>query len=158
MAQRAETTVAEFFLTSCVWARFPDRFPLYAWTAESTHSDFVESRVYACLDATCHLHFWQNDRGLLRVTAVTWGWNRHRIRVSTERYIWRTFPRRSCRNWNLQPFDHESGALPTSYPGYENTQSIKMLNSTAESTEITTAFQHTPEYSWTQKQKENYLD
>ena len=30
-------------------------------------------KVYACLAVTCHLHFWQNDRGLLvlRATAVT---------------------------------------------------------------------------------------
>ena len=34
-------------------------------------------KVYACLAVTCHLHFWQNDRDLLRATAVTWGWNRH---------------------------------------------------------------------------------
>ena len=32
-------------------------------------------KVYACLAVTCHLHFWQNDRDLLRATAVTWGWN-----------------------------------------------------------------------------------
>ena len=34
-------------------------------------------KVYACLDVTCHLHFWQNDRGLLRATVatVTRGWN-----------------------------------------------------------------------------------
>ena len=37
-------------------------------------------KVYACLAVTCHLHFWQNDRGLLRATAtatishVGWGW------------------------------------------------------------------------------------
>ena len=30
-------------------------------------------KVYACLAVTCHLHFWQNDRDLLRATAVTWG-------------------------------------------------------------------------------------
>ena len=43
---------------------FPDRFPHYAWTAaRSAHSDFVGSRVYSCLDVTCYLHFWQNDRG-----------------------------------------------------------------------------------------------
>ena len=29
--------------------------------------------VYACLGLTCHLHFWQNDRGLLRATTVTLG-------------------------------------------------------------------------------------
>ena len=27
-------------------------------------------KVYAFLAATCHLHFWQNDRDLLRATAV----------------------------------------------------------------------------------------
>ena len=26
-------------------------------------------KVYACLAVTCHLRFWQNDRGLLRATA-----------------------------------------------------------------------------------------
>ena len=26
-----------------------------------------------------HLHFWQNDRGLLRADAVTQSWNGHRI-------------------------------------------------------------------------------
>ena len=66
MAQRTETTVTECFLTSCVRARFPARFPHYAKTAaEPAHSDSVESRVYACLGVTYHLHFWQNDRGLL---------------------------------------------------------------------------------------------
>ena len=31
-------------------------------------------KVYACSAVTRHLHFWQNDQGLLHVT-VTWGWN-----------------------------------------------------------------------------------
>ena len=35
-------------------------------------------KVHACLAITCHLHFWQNDRNLLRATAVTRGWNRYR--------------------------------------------------------------------------------
>ena len=26
-----------------------------------------------CLDVNCHLHFWQNDWGLLHATVVTWG-------------------------------------------------------------------------------------
>ena len=52
----------------------PDRFPHCAWTAAwSTHSDFVGSRVYACLHVTCNPHFWPNGRGLLRGTAVTRG-------------------------------------------------------------------------------------
>ena len=29
------------------------------------------------LAETCHLHFWQNDLDLLRVTAVAWGKNRY---------------------------------------------------------------------------------
>ena len=35
-------------------------------------------KVYACLAATCHLRFWQDDRGLLRATAITRGWNGYR--------------------------------------------------------------------------------
>ena len=34
--------------------------------------------MYACLAVICHLHFWQNYRGLLRATAVTQGWNGYR--------------------------------------------------------------------------------
>ena len=34
--------------------------------------------MHVCLAVTCHLHFWQNDRGLLRATAVTRGWNGYR--------------------------------------------------------------------------------
>ena len=29
--------------------------------------------MHACLAVTCHLHFWQNDQGLLHATAVTRG-------------------------------------------------------------------------------------
>ena len=35
-------------------------------------------KVYACLAVTCNLHFWQNDRDLLRATAVARGWNGYR--------------------------------------------------------------------------------
>ena len=52
----------------------PDRFPHYAWTpAQSAHSNFIGSRVYACLGVTCHLHFWQNDQGLSHATVITQG-------------------------------------------------------------------------------------
>ena len=34
--------------------------------------------MYECLGVTFRLHFWQNDRGLLRATAVTRVWKRHR--------------------------------------------------------------------------------
>ena len=48
---------------------------------------FIQShirKVYAYLAVTCHLHFWQNGRDLLRATAVTWGGTDTKIRVSTE--------------------------------------------------------------------------
>ena len=48
--------------------------PVY--TIQPSH--FMQShirKVYACLAVTCHLHFLQNDRDLLRATAVTRGWN-----------------------------------------------------------------------------------
>ena len=32
-------------------------------------------KVHAYLAVTCYLHFWQNDRDLLRATAVTRGWS-----------------------------------------------------------------------------------
>ena len=35
-------------------------------------------KEYACLAVTCHRHFWQIDRDLLRATAVTRGWNGYR--------------------------------------------------------------------------------
>ena len=42
---------------------------------KSAYSDFVELRTHACLCVTRQLSFWQNDRGLLRATTVTRGWN-----------------------------------------------------------------------------------
>ena len=72
-------------------------------------------KVYACLAVTCHLHFWQNDRDLLRATVVTRGGGTDtEIRVSTESRPWRRkFSRRSSRDSNPRPFNHESGALTT---------------------------------------------
>ena len=44
-------------------------------------------KVYACLAVTCHLRFWQNDRGLLRATAVTRGWNGYRNKSQHRKLI-----------------------------------------------------------------------
>ena len=50
-------------------------------------------KVYACLAVTCHPHFWQNDRDLLRATAVTPGWNgyqnksRHRKSITEKKSL-----------------------------------------------------------------------
>ena len=73
------------FLDKLHVSLFLDRFAHYAWTAaELANSDFVRSRISACLNTTYHLHFWQNDQGLLCATAVTHWWNGHWIRVSTQ--------------------------------------------------------------------------
>ena len=45
-----------------------------------TPCHFMQSythKMHACLAITCHLYFWKNDRDLLWVTVVTWGWNRY---------------------------------------------------------------------------------
>ena len=62
-------------------------------------------KVYASLAVTCHLHFWQWPG------SFTYCYER---RVSTENRPWRRkFSRRSCRDSNPRPFNHESGALTT---------------------------------------------
>ena len=79
---------------------------------------FVGSRVYAWLGVTCHLHFWQNDQSLLRATAVTRGWNGHRIRVSTQSWLWRRKFSRASAGIRTRNLSVTSPALlPTSYPG-----------------------------------------
>ena len=62
-------------------------------------------KVYACLAVTCHLHFWQNDRDLLRATAVRLGWNGYwhtgaGITQSLERRIrdWKVAGSNPCRS------------------------------------------------------------
>ena len=49
-------------------------------------------KVHACSAVICHLHFWQNDRGLLHATAVTQGWKaywnkRHHRKLTLEKKI-----------------------------------------------------------------------
>ena len=64
-------------MTSCMLTSFPAGLPHDTWTAKSAHSHFVGSKVLACLPVTCHLHFWQNDWGLLCATVGTQEWNRY---------------------------------------------------------------------------------
>ena len=71
-------------------------------------------KVYACLAVACHLHFWQNDRDLLRATPVKRGWNGYRSKSQHRKLtLEKKFSRRSCRDSNPQHFDHGSGALTT---------------------------------------------
>ena len=84
-------------------------------------SVYTIRRVHACLALTCHMYFWQNHRDLLHATAVTRGWNgyqnksQHR-KLTTEKKEKKKIFRRSCRDSHNRRFDHESGALPLSYP------------------------------------------
>ena len=73
----------------------------------SLQCHFIQShigRVYASLAVTCHLHFWQNDRGLLRATAVTRAWNgyrnksQHRRLTLDKTILPPTFRSRNCLN------------------------------------------------------------
>ena len=72
-------------LTALAWLVPPETAAVSAQVLCTPYNhapcDFMQShirKVYACLAVTCHLHFWQNDRDLLRATAVTRGWNGYR--------------------------------------------------------------------------------
>ena len=59
-------------------------------------------KMHACLAVTRHLHFWQNDRDLLRATAVTRGWNGYRNKSQHRKLTpEKKILRRSCRDSNL---------------------------------------------------------
>ena len=71
--------------------------------------------VHVCLAVSCQLHFGQPDQDLLLATAVTLGWNRMQIRVSTELILEKKFPLHCSQESNLWPFSDESGDLPPTY-------------------------------------------
>ena len=64
-------------------------------------------------------------------------WNVHRLRVSSESELKRRkISRRSWRDSNSQPFDHESGTLQTDYPGKRRNVCFFMSDSTQSSTPV----------------------
>ena len=69
-------------------------------------------KVHTYLAVTYHPHLWQNDRGLLRATVVTRGWNGYRNK-SQHRKLTRRRKLFRRRDSNPRPFDHESGAPTT---------------------------------------------
>ena len=82
--------------------------------AEARFNKIHIRKVYAFLAVTCHLHFWQNDRDFLRATVVTRRWNGYPNKSQHKSRPWRRkFSRRSSRDSNPRPFNHESGALTT---------------------------------------------
>ena len=70
MAQRSKLTVDERALTSCVWARFSDRFPQYACRVDSTVSPLLSFWVKGACVFSCNLQ--------PTLTAATRGWNKSR--------------------------------------------------------------------------------
>ena len=76
---------------------------------------FLRSRVYAYLDVTCNLHLGQNNQGLLHATVVTRKWNGHQESAHKVDSGEENSPATPA-GLNLQPFDHESDAILTSYP------------------------------------------
>ena len=68
--------------------------------------------VYACLAVTCHLHFWQNDRGLLHATAVTLMWNGYRNKSQHRKSTLETkiLPP-LLQGFKKRPFNHKTTAL-----------------------------------------------
>ena len=71
-------------------------------------------KVYACLAVTCDLRFWQNDRGLLRATAVTRGWNGYRNKSQHRKLtLEKKILPQLQQGFEPATFDHESGALTT---------------------------------------------
>ena len=91
---------------------FPARFPHYAWTAQSAHSDFVGSRVYAFLSVPCHLHFLSEWPGPFTCHCGNMEMERtpnkiqHR-NLTVEKNIFPSL----LPGFDSQPFDHESGIL-----------------------------------------------
>ena len=74
------------------------------------------TRIYARLGVTCHLHFRQNDWGLLCATAAAHGGTDTEYESAQKVKPWRRkFAYCSCQDSNLQLFN-ESGTLSTSYP------------------------------------------
>ena len=74
-------------------------------------------KVYACLAVTCHLRFWQNHRGLLRATAVTWGWNGYRNKSQN----------RKLRFWQNHRGLLRATAVTWGWNGYRNKSQNRKL-------------------------------
>ena len=70
-------------------------------------------RVHVCLAVTCHRHFWQNDRDLLRATVVPRWWNGYRNKSQHGKL---TPEKKLLPLFLPQYFDRESCALTAEPP------------------------------------------
>ena len=73
----------------------------------------AQPHLYGVCMFTCNLHFWQNDRGLLHATVITWGWNRYRNKSQHKKLTLEKIFTLLLQGLNQQTFDHESGTLAT---------------------------------------------
>ena len=70
-------------------------FYVHHTTMDTLQCHFIRRhirRMHVCLGVTCHLHLWQNERDLLRATAITQQWNGYRnesqrIKLNLEKKI-----------------------------------------------------------------------
>ena len=111
VVQRANTIMAQCFLTSCKWARFP-------WEIPAPCLDSIVSPLRLRWVKGEFVFRYNLPSALLAVFYCNnLGWNGKRRTVSTESKLWR---RKSSRQsfWgsSSQLLHQESGALPTSYP------------------------------------------
>ena len=71
-------------------------------------------RCMGVLAVTCHLHFWQNDRDLLRATLVTRGWDGYRNKSQRRKLtLEKKILPPLLQGLEPGPFNYESGALTT---------------------------------------------
>ena len=86
----------------------------YTTMYDFTVSLNAKAHTQGAFVSSCNLHFLQNDRDLVRATAVTRGWNRYRNKSQHRKSTMeKKISSRSCRDSNPRPFGHESGALTT---------------------------------------------
>ena len=94
--------------------------------------------VHACLAVTFHLHFWQNDRDLLRATAVTRGRNGYRnkrqhTKLTPKKKILPPLPCRGLNNFQSRVQGSNHWDIPAPYVEaelwWEQQRSSKLVSS-----------------------------
>ena len=115
VAQQAEMTVTKCSLTSCMW-----RFLIGSHTkpGQRHRQPFRLHWVKGVCMFRCNLPpaLLAEWPGSFTCDCSNRGWNGQQVRVCTESSLWRReFSHHSCQNSSSQPFDQESGTLPTSY-------------------------------------------
>ena len=88
-------------------------------------------KVYVCLAVTCHLHFWQNGRGLLRANAAKWEWNgywnksQHRKLTQEKKILPPLQQGFKLATFQSQVWRSNHWAIPAPYWIYSNLQAFR---------------------------------